>query len=116
MARFKCAVNQEIDEEFEDSDWPFDVMPDNNLQALQIWDPDTGSRQLESVFILLVRADYSHGKSPPSLLYGGWNDCPVPQVHVGFLKAMVQNARRRSYFSRSSHHRNVCRQAAKHSR
>ncbi len=55
----KCAVNHEIDEEFEESDWPYDVLPDDNLQALQTWDPDTGSRQLECVFILLVRADYS---------------------------------------------------------
>ncbi len=81
----KCAVNQEIDEEFEESDWPLDVVPDDKLQALQTWDPDTGSRELESVFIILVRADYSW-EVPAKLLYGGWNDCPVPQVHVGFSK------------------------------
>jgi Domain of unknown function (DUF4253) len=81
----KCAVNQEIDEEFEESDWPFDVMPDNNLQALQTWDPETGSRELETVFVLLIKADYSW-EVPAKLLYGGWNECPVPQVHVGFSK------------------------------
>jgi hypothetical protein len=81
----KCAVNQEIDEEFEESDWPYDVAPDDSLQALQTWDPDVGSRELDSVFILLVHADHSW-EVPAKLLYGGWNECPVPQVHVGFLK------------------------------
>ncbi|HEY9731280.1 MAG TPA: DUF4253 domain-containing protein [Drouetiella sp.] len=79
----KSAVRQGVDDD--EGDWPYDVAPDNKLQALQIWDPELGSRELDSVFILLVRADYAW-EVPAKLLYGGWNDCPVPQVHVGFFK------------------------------
>ncbi|MBS2001112.1 MAG: DUF4253 domain-containing protein [Candidatus Obscuribacterales bacterium] len=79
----KSALRDGVDED--EGEWPFDVMPDNNLQSLQIWDPELGSRELDSVYILLVRADYAW-EVPAKLLYGGWNDCPVPQVHVGFFK------------------------------
>lgn len=79
----KSALRDGVEEE--EGEWPFDVVPDNNLQSLQIWDPELGSRELDSVFILLVRADYAW-EVPAKLLYGGWNDCPVPQVHVGFFK------------------------------
>lgn len=81
----RCAADEEFDLEFEETDWPEDVLPDNKLQSLQIWDADLGSRDLESVFILLVHAEHSW-EVPAKLLYGGWNECPVPQVHVGFLK------------------------------
>jgi hypothetical protein len=79
----KSAVRQGVDQD--EGEWPCDVSPDNKLQALQTWDPELGSRELDSVFILLVRADYAW-EVPAKLLYGGWNDCPVPQVHVGFSK------------------------------
>lgn len=79
----KCAVRLGVDED--EGEWPVDVIPDNKFQALQTWDPECGSRELDEVFILLVRADYAW-EVPAKLLYGGWNDCPVPQVHVGFFK------------------------------
>ncbi|HEY9679893.1 MAG TPA: DUF4253 domain-containing protein [Drouetiella sp.] len=81
----KKALISEFNIDEENMPWPTEVEPDNNLQALLTWDPELGLRQTESVFILLVRAEYSWDV-PAKLLYGGWNECPVPQIHVAFLK------------------------------
>lgn len=83
--KIKTALNLDHDADSPDDTLPFDVVPDDNLHALHTWDPELGTRSLETVFILLVKADYGW-EVPAKLLYGGWNDCPVPQAHVGMAK------------------------------